>query len=178
MNQQLLAAQARFSYLSRCGGVNTNKADAEKRHKSAEQAGYEWARTDEKFRLICALYWGEGSKRGAHTFGVSNSDPKLLRIVLEWLVSRGFEEAIAFRVQYYAENGLSEDDIKRWWNEQIPGLKEVHWRKFLVCKINRASQRKKIGSLPYGTALIQVFRTELFFQVMGGIKYLQDMGDW
>src|SRR5437868_4690128 len=58
LNQEMIRNRQRFSYLSRCGGANKNKEEAEKRHALFEQAGRERARTDERFRLICALYWG------------------------------------------------------------------------------------------------------------------------
>jgi hypothetical protein len=178
LEQKMTTVRARFGYLSRCGGANTNKVDAEKRHREFERAGYERARTDERFRLVCALYWGEGAKSRRSGFQIANSDPKLLRIVLGWLVSNGYKDVLRFRVQYYAENGLSEEEIKHWWNEQLPQLQESSWTRLSRCVINRASQRKKIGRLVHGTATISVFRTELFFQIMGGIRYLQELGDW
>ncbi len=178
LEERMFRSRERFGYLSRCGGANTNHANAESRHRAAEQAGYEQARRDEKFRLVSVLYWGEGSKRNKNLFAVANSDPKLLRIIAQWLIGSGFGDKMAFQVQYYAENGLSEEDIRAWWNANIPVLKDHHWRQFVLCKLNRASQRKKVGSLPYGTATVRVSNTNLFFQVMGGIKYLKEMGDW
>ena len=50
-----------------------------------------------------------------------------------------------------------------------------NFTKFQICTINRASQQKKIGSLPYGTATVMVHKTELFYNVMGGIDYLRNM---
>jgi transposase-like protein len=167
----------KFGYLSRCGGANTNKADAEARHAAFRQAGFERAKRDEGFRLICALYWGEGQKSN-HVFGVCNSDPTLLKFVLRWLVQEGFDDIVRFTVRYHPDNGLSEEEIKAWWMAKLPWLREKHLRKFGQCIIHRASQRKKIGKLPYGTAAVEVCRSELYYQVMGGIDYLREMGDW
>ncbi len=178
LDRRMRANRARFGYLSRCGGANTNRADAEKRHRAFLEDGYQHAKGDERFRLICALYWGEGSKRQKNAFRISNCDPALLRVILNWLIEAGFEDRIAFRVQYYAENGWSEDEIRRWWSSRLKRLEERHWRRFVVCKLNRASQRKKIGRLPQGTASIEVCSTELLHRVLGGIEYLKDMGDW
>jgi hypothetical protein len=178
LNQRMARARERFAYLSRCGGANTNRAKAEKRHRAFEQAGYERAKVDDNFRLICALYWGEGSKCNTHTFSVSNCDPRLLRAILDWLVRVGYDERAGFSVQYYGENGLTEEDIRLWWLKQLPNLKEKHLRKFTRCVIHRASQRKKIGKRPYGTARVSVSDTELVFTVAGGIRYLQEKCDW
>ncbi len=167
----------KFGYLSRCGGANTNKADAESRRKAFREVGFERAKRDEGFRVICALYWGEGQKSG-HVFGVCNSDSTLLKVVLRWLIQEGFEDIVRFCVRYHPGNGLSEEEIKAWWMAKLPWLKEKHLRKFGQCFIHRASQRKKIGKLPYGTASVEVCRTELYYQVMGGIDYLRETGDW
>lgn len=179
LDAKIAASRNRFSYLSRCGGANTNKADAAKRQRSFREVGYERAKNDESFRLICALYWGEGQKhKGNRVFGVSNSDPTLLNTVLKWLFANGFGDAIRFTVRYHPTNGLSEADIKRWWLIHLPQLQESHLRKFGQCVVHRASQRKKVGKLPYGTASVEVCRIELYFNVMGGIDFLRDQGDW
>jgi hypothetical protein len=173
-----LEESSRFksSYAARCAGARVNRLKAQQRQSVYHQAGYEKARMDERFRLICALYWGEGSKTGSDKFVVTNADPKLLRIILKWLIDAGQDEVIRFRVSYYPDNGLSEEQIRDWWLQQLSGLKPTHLAGFSRCTINRASQRKKIGKLPYGTATICVNRTELFCQVMGGIDYLIEMG--
>jgi hypothetical protein len=168
----------RFGHLSRCGRANTNQTDAEARRRSYLQAGFERAKRDEGFRLICALYWGEGQKATRNVFAVCNSDPTLLRVVVRWLVHEGFDDILRFVVRYHPDNGLTEQQIKTWWMTKLPWLKEQHLRKFGQCLIHRASQRKKIGKLPYGTATVYVCRSELYYQVMGGIDYLRETGDW
>ena len=178
LNRRIAASRQKFSYLSRCHGANTNRVDAEKRHGRFRQAGYERARADERFRLLCALYWGEGRKT-KKLFGVSNSDPELLKGILGWLIRSGYDDAIGFYVRYHTGNGVSETDVRSWWLQQLPMLKEKHLRKFSVCGVHRASQAKKVGKLPYGTAAIVVCRTELYFNVLGGINYLKEhLGDW
>jgi len=147
------------------------------RNENFRQNGFQKAETDERFRLICALYWGEGRKCERNkAFAISNSDPNLLRIVLRWLLDAGFGEKLSFRVQYYADNGLSEREIAAWWQHRLPGLETRHFRKFTRNVVNRASQRKKIGRLPFGTAVLQVRSTELFCTIMGGIDYLSTSG--
>jgi hypothetical protein len=178
LNCRIARNRQRFSYLSRCLGANTNRQDALKRHSAYRQGGYERAQTDEKFRLICALYWGEGSKSNQGVFAVSNCDPTLLRVVLKWLLKSPYAEKICFHVQYYEENGLPEGAIKGWWLEQLPGIEARNLRKFSRCVLNRASQRKKVGKQPYGTGTVAVYSTELFFTVMGGIDFLRQAGDW
>jgi len=139
--------------------------------------GFERAKSDEAFRIICALYWGEGRKAERNcSFATYNSDPRLLSIVLRWLLSTGHEGKICLRVQYYQENGLTERAIEDWWLAKMPGLEERHFRNFTRNVVHRASQRKHQGKLPYGTATLQVCSTALYWQVIGGIDYLTQMG--
>ncbi len=177
LEEREAANRARFSFLSRLGEVNQQKSRAEQRHKLFLETGFHRAQSDVSFRVICALYWGEGQKK-AKLFGICNSDPSLLNVALTWLIREGYDEVIRFRVRYYPENGLTEEDIRRWWFQHLPGLKEHHLRAFGKCSIHRASQRKKIGKLPYGTATLEVYRTELHYNILGGIDYLRTMGDW
>jgi hypothetical protein len=147
------------------------------RNEGFRQEGYRKAQRDEQFRLICALYWGEGRKTERNkAFAISNADPALLRVVLRWLLDGGYGEKLSFRVQYYQENGLSESEIAAWWQQQLPGLEARHLRKFTRNGLNRASQRKRIGRLPFGTGALQVCSAELFCTIMGGIDFLSTTG--
>jgi transposase-like protein len=153
-----------------------NKEEAELRHQRFRQQGFQQAQVDDRFRVICALYWGEGDK-GKKDFRVSNSDPSLLNVLLRWAVQSGYDPAIRFSVRYHLNNGIDEEDIRRWWLQQMPLLRNEHLRSFFRCPINRASQQKNIGKLPYGTGNLVVHRAELFFKVMGGIDFLRQLGD-
>lgn len=74
---------------------------------------------------------------------------------------------------YHAENGISEESIKRWWMSKIPGLCKSHFRKFAV-KDTSGVKNKQVGKVPYGTGYLTVNRTELAQQVLGGIQYLSE----
>jgi len=155
----------------------SNKNEAELRHQQFRQQGYQQARADDSFRMICALYWGEGDKK-SKSFRICNSDPTLLNIVFRWLIRSGYDAAIRFAVRYHLNNGIEEEAIRHWWQQQLPQLREGHLQSFSQCSINRASQQKNIGKLPYGTASLVVNRAELFSNVMGGIDFLRQQGDW
>ena len=177
LNQNLQRNRERFAYLSRCGGANRNKANAQLRKQGYQRAGYELAVADEVFRRICCLYWCEGSKTQSF-FHICNCDAQLLRCVLKWLKRSRFGQKVKFRVHYYAENGLSEEVIRDWWLEQLPELSREQVGNFRRCDVSRASQKKRIGKQPYGTASICVNSVELLNMVFGGIEYLQTQGDW
>jgi hypothetical protein len=173
----VLKANSNRNRVNLLGQAERLKAAAAQRHAQYRREGWAWAERDERFRLICALYWGEGTKTlRQRSFAISNSDPCLLRVVLAWLLDSGYGDRVTFCVQYYPGNGLTEEAITAWWLEQLPGLQRAHLRAFTRQVVNRASQRKKVGRLPNGTALLRVYRTDLFFQIMGGIDYLATLG--
>ena len=171
--KQLLYLRNKCS-LAKLNGAKANHDAAEVRHLKFRHDGYKWAEKDESFRLVCALYWGEGKRSGRrNSFAVSNADPSMLNMIVNWICEQNYK--FRFTVQCYLNNGLSESNISEWWLSKINKLAIENFTKFQICTINRASQQKKIGSLPYGTATVMVHKTELFYNVMGGIDYLRNM---
>jgi hypothetical protein len=171
---ELTQSQKNVLYKNRGNSINHNNIKINARDKRLEfyQDGYNRAKIDTDFQLICMLYWGEGSK-SQNEFRIANADNNIIRIAFNWLKKEGYFDNIVFTVCYHTENGLSEQDIKNWWLSNIPGLENKHFRKFSI-KDTSKFKTKKIGKLPYGTGYINVYRTKLIQQVLGGIKYLQD----
>ena len=69
----------------------------------------------------------------------------------------------------FEENDVSEKEIANWW-------KDIKFSKLTIRinKIKRASQKRNIGKLPYGTAEIYVNKSiDLYFQIIGGIEFLK-----
>ena len=148
--------------------VNGNKAwvsKAVERRKIARQKGFNLAKSDIDFRVICALYWGEGRKTKNFT-SISNSDKNLLSVFSKWLITNGYQ--FNLYIHYFVENGILSEDVVEWWSD----LNANKFKPYSIT-IKRESQKKNIGKLLYGTATIVVLKsTDLFFQIMGGIDYL------
>lgn len=147
---------------------------AKERQKKEQAVGRQMAESDRTFGLLCMLYWGEGSK-GGNTFCVANCDPAMIRLVFNWLCNKGYIDNIRFAVTYHTENGISESNIKKWWQEQVPGLADRHFRKFTI-KNTKNIKTRKVGKIPYGTASIRVHRISLLNQTIGGIQYFRSNG--
>jgi hypothetical protein len=130
---------------------------------------------DLSFRIVCALYWGEGTKN-KNSFTITNCSPDMLRVVGDWLVKEGFMDRIHFGIGYHVENGITEDEIKAYWMGQLKWLSSSHINKMTKYIINRASQKKRVGKQPFGTARICVHDTKLASMVRGGIEYLKEKG--
>jgi transcriptional regulator with XRE-family HTH domain len=173
--EQKLALEERISeWGKKCLGSDANKRNAEERRKKRRKVGMIRAKADVYFRTICSLYWGEGTKGRDGTVSVSNSDADVLRFWGRWLVKEGYGNSIRFIVYYYGENGLTEEEIREWWAVKLDFIPISRLGKFRKCVINRASQKKKIGKLPYGTATLQVYKVDLWEEIMGGIDFLRN----
>ena len=131
------------------------------------------AESNEDFRLISALYWGEGDKNYSY-FGFSNCDPTMLTLVVHWLINNGYGHRVKFTVRAFKENGRSQLAIKRWWIQQIPALNLLEQvGPVYFNKVIRSSQRVGKNKQPNGTAYIVVGDVSLKSRVMGGINFLK-----
>jgi hypothetical protein len=159
LHDRLLETRARF------GSVCHRNATIRK--SRYRQEGFQRAATDPEFCVICALYWGEGSKTGS-SFRIANCDPLLIKKTWVWLMSEGYYQRIRFSVYYHESNGIAPDILKKFWSDVLPGLKETHWAKCYKKQCNG----RNVGKVPYGTAYVAVHSTELMQYVLGGIDYL------
>jgi hypothetical protein len=135
--------------------------------------GYEWAERDPEFRILCGMYWGEGTKTKS-LFYIVNSDPRFIRFICSWLGNVGVEpSAVQFCFQYHRANGRTEQEVVDHWLSEVPQLRQCVLRKCRCVDLIRPSQTKLIGKCPNGTCALYVHKSRrLFNLVMGGIEYL------
>ena len=124
-----------------------------KRMKIAQQKAKENAlksinKLSEKEKLIflSALYWGEGSKGD---FGLSNSDPYLIRVFVQGLVNIFNVTKDRLRISIRIYKDLDKNKCLYFWS-RITG---VPVEKFISVNI---LDGKKMGKLPYGMCRIRV----------------------
>lgn len=146
-------------------GSAENKRRSDQRHREAYEHGFNLVLADPTFAVVCALYWGEGQKRGATHFVLSNSDASMLRFACTWLSEHGFPCQISIA---HHRDGTSEDVIRQYWREQIPsasfGNRVIHWKPVTS---NKSGRRMTMGC-----AQLIVYNTSLWFMVIGGIARL------
>jgi len=147
----------------------------EKHRKIREEAfqiGVDRLPKDHLFGIICALYWGEGTK-SKNAFELSNCDSKLLELICKWLIVEGYDNRIKFTV-VYCDPSLRIDEVKKYWLDQIPSLKDIHIGRIVLKNLPKSSLGKmaRLHKQPYGTARIGCYDYKLFNQVMGGIQSL------
>lgn len=138
------------------------KDKARQRRESAIENGFSLAEKSEKFRLLSAIYWCEGYK--GNCFRVTNCDHRLLRLVWDWLCETNYDAKVTFYLTHWAEK--SDEELKTWWLEKLPGLTANQFRKFSV------KQKGKTCKWPYGVGSINVNSVDLRFMAEGGMKFL------
>ena len=120
-----------------------------------------------------ALYWAEGYRKGDGEFGFTNSDPKMIRLIIRWLKECCKVEAdrIHARICINAVHGSRMKEVKGFWID-VTGLPEDQFSKPTF--INVASKKHYWNSDQYfGTLRVKVRRsTDLRRRVMGWIEGL------
>jgi hypothetical protein len=115
-------------------------------------------------------YWAEGSKRRNQAI-LTNSDPDLLGVFVRFLRScyAVSDERIALSVNCHLGNGLTVDEIERWWLDQLE-LPHSCLRKATVNRPSRASALRRGHVLPYGTARVSVCSVRIIQSIYGAIQ--------
>lgn len=102
----------------------------------------------EKFLFLAALYWAEGSKRD---FGLSNTDPNLIKTYITFLKDVFNVDKDQLRVSIRTYEDLDKDVCLSFWSNIVGIPKE----KFI--NVNVLVGKKK-GKLAYGMCRVRVTR--------------------
>jgi hypothetical protein len=152
-------------------GQEGRRRSARAARLAAQRHGLELARSGDLLHAQgCMLYWAEGSK-SRNVAALTNSDPEVLRLYLRFLreCHSVADEKVALTVHCYVTNGLSADEIVRWWLREL-GLPAACARSPLVNRQSSASRSRRGNVLPYGTARLTVYSTFLVQSIFGAIQ--------
>jgi transcriptional regulator with XRE-family HTH domain len=166
------------------GHMNGAKANAElardRRREYQERGRRRVAAGDVSFIAACALYWGEGEKDRACA-RLSNSDPAMLRYFLDAMRASFAidDDSVRVRLHVFADHEARIREIEAFWLETL-GLRRKSLTAPVINRYSRASQRKRIGRLPYGTCRVAICRTAIVQELFGGIQELAgaDHPEW
>jgi hypothetical protein len=118
----------------------------------------------------CMLYWAEGAK-SPNTIQFTNSDPNMLvlfkRFLTEALAIR--REDILFVINVYTNNGLSLDEIERFWLDLL-NLPGSNARKHVTNHMPTSSSGQARNKLPYGVCTLRVHNTWMLQHIYGAIQ--------
>lgn len=115
--------------------------------------------------FICglSLYWAEGAKHRGETVKFTNSDEKMIPVMMRWFreICKVPEEK--FRVGLHVHNLHIRKDVKSFWSS-ITGIPENQFHKIYVKK---SSLKQRRNVLYNGTCGIIIHDRKLFRRISG-----------
>jgi hypothetical protein len=162
VSRELLEARDRAR---RCANARRSQRACDRRLEWQEH-GRTMARSGSPLHAAgCMLYWGEGSK-SRRVAQITNSDPDLLRLFIRFLeecysVRR---EAMVFRCTVYENQDAPA--IERFWLNYL-GLPPSSLRRSTISRRQADPSRRR--ELPYGTARLSVYSTQIVQSIYGSI---------
>lgn len=136
-------------------GVLGGKAHQEIWDKRREKIKSEYVvPNDVGFALGLGIYWGEGHKHSLSAVGLTNCDPKVLKIFKRWIETYFVGDFDRFSVSvhhYYPERDL---EIKKYWASEL----ELSPKCFIKSQFEKSCRSfgKKGNTLTWGTVQVRV----------------------
>lgn len=114
-----------------------------------------------------ALYWGEGAKTLRSGVQFSNSDPRMIQLMMQFFKKCCKVSETKFRGHIFLHPHLNTKKAEKYWHN-ISGIPLNQFYK--TSKQQSKSSKKKKDTLPFGTFVIQINSTELFLKIKGWIE--------
>jgi hypothetical protein len=118
----------------------------------------------------CMRFWAEGSKN-VNTAQIANSHAALLRLAATFLRPYFGVPDEKFRVMcnLFADHVERQHAVEQYWFDALE-LPRSCLTKTMVNHYSRSSQRKRRGTLPYGTRRISVYDVRIAQHLYGAIQ--------
>jgi hypothetical protein len=115
-----------------------------------------------------ALYWAEGNKKDRWRIRISNSDPKIIALIMKFFRDICGVKPDKFIAKVHIYPNISERKAKTFWS-RITNIPIGQFRKSLF-SISRSSKLKRpFNALPYGTIDINISDVNLVNRIKGWI---------
>lgn len=114
--------------------------------------------------IAVALYWGEGSKTKRGVVEFSNTDPRMIRLMMVFYKRMCGVDDKKFRGHVHIHSHLVAKAAEKYWSD-ISGIPLLQFNKTYSIP-SKASKHKK-DTLPYGTFRITVCDINLFLKIQG-----------
>ena len=168
-HEALLARNPAYNYQRNGWAENVRRGKA--RRNGYQLRGRQLVRLANPLYIAgCMLYWAEGDKT-RNSVRLSNSDPDLIALFGRFLRECFDVPEENFRVNCYlfADHIARQREVEKFWLDVL-GLPRACLRKSIVNSYSRASKRKRVNKLPYGTCKVVVHRTEIIQTIYGSIQ--------
>jgi transposase-like protein len=149
-------------------GSNANKDRALDKRLECQRIGREMVEgCDQEYAMGCMLFWAEGSKT-KNSVIFTNCDEDMVAFFVRFM-RRYFgcsDVDFTLKLNVYLDNGLSADDIERFWTKHLELPKEC-LRKSLFRRGDG-----KGGKYKYGVCTVGIYNTEIAQKIFGSIQEL------
>lgn len=148
---------------SKRGGEAKRKQRIDKQNKIFLEASSDITSISEKelFLIGVVLYWAEGTKEKEYhpgsPFQFSNMDPKIIRIILIWLlkVCKIERNMLIFNIFLHESHKSRVEEVKTYWSKitgsTINSFTTIYWKKNKL-----KTSRRNVGEKYYGVLKIKV----------------------
>lgn len=176
----LSEAQKQKITKKRLAGQKKGAARRREQGGEAREKAYDEARiqipslTDKEIWMMCtALYWAEGGKekkyRSGKQFDFSNTDPRMLRVMVYWLHSiLGFSMGdLKFEIYIHENNKWRIEEVRDFWSNELSlpltSLVKVRYKKH-----KPKTNRRNIGILYNGLVRVKVCSSSSLVRYLEG----------
>lgn len=119
-----------------------------------------------------AFYAGEGDKSDGKG-GFSNSDPKIVKFMMEWFMEFCDLAISKFRGAIWLHEGLDESKAKKFWSS-LTGIPETQFHKTYIAKDKKDSRKVRKNLHEYGVFAIRFFDSDKQRKIIGWINAILD----
>ena len=153
-------------------GANRNAERGRARRNVYQEDGRELARRGAALHVAgVMLYWAEGDKGSKNTARLSNSDPDLLRLYVDFL--RTYfdvpDEKLRVNCHLFADHLARQVEIEQFWLDLLDLPRSCLCKSF-VNVYSKYSQKKRQNKLPFGTTRVCVNSTSVVQSIFGSIQ--------
>ena len=117
------------------------------------------------------LYWGEGAKSENHTISINNTDPKVVKFALYWMINalNIKKEDIRVFVHLYSDMDVSKEI--EYWSKEL-NMPVSSFNKPYIKKSKRIDIDQK--GFGHGTCGVRAFNTVIKERILKGIEAISD----
>ncbi len=160
------------AYNRQLRGATRNAERGRARRLAYQDEGRLLARVGAPLHVAGAmLYWAEGDKGSKNCARLSNSDPDLLALFVEFLRIHLEvpDEKLRVTCNLFADHLARQVEIEQFWLDLL-GLPRSSLCKSFVNVYSKYSQKKRQNKLPYGTTRVSVSSTRVVQSIYGSIQ--------
>jgi transcriptional regulator with XRE-family HTH domain len=171
--QRLTLIERGRTGVNHLNGSKRIREKAKEIREAYQKAGRDFIRegkSDEGYRMLCALYWAEGNK-SRNEVGMTNTDVAMLKIFVDGM-RKYFgckDEDFTVSVMAHLGNGLTVEQIHEFWLKELC-LPEACLRKFILKSKYYPTQNKKHKRHVYGGGSVRVYSSEIMQKMYGSIQ--------